>query len=169
VDTLFSERDSATRFPTSGCFHETVSPKTLNIPLGPFEFFCLLVVFCCLFCTRHKSALVLLFASTQNYIFLTCQFLHRVPRLWPRLPDCSCPSHWAGIPKHVQSTSRHNSTEQGEVKKTLSAVVACIWLPHSSIPLLGKLREVSTCHTERLREIAIQAVSALTDEREGRC
>ncbi len=77
--------------------------------------------------------------------------MHRVPRLWPRLPDCSCPSHWAGIPKHIQSTSRHNSIEQGEVKKTLSAVVACIRLHHISIPLLGKLREVSTCHTERTK------------------
>jgi hypothetical protein len=49
----------------------------------------------------------------------------------------------------------------------LSAVVACIRLHHISIPLLGKLREVSTCHTERLREVAIQAVSALTGERVG--
>ncbi len=29
-------RDSATRFSTSGFFHESVSPKPLSIPLGPF-------------------------------------------------------------------------------------------------------------------------------------
>jgi hypothetical protein len=32
-------RDSATRFSTSGLFHESVSPKPLRIPLGPFKFF----------------------------------------------------------------------------------------------------------------------------------
>ncbi len=32
------ERDSA-RFSTSGTFHESVSPKPLSIPLGPFLIF----------------------------------------------------------------------------------------------------------------------------------
>ncbi len=31
------KRDSVTRFSTSGFFHESVSPKLLSIPLGPFS------------------------------------------------------------------------------------------------------------------------------------
>ncbi len=34
-----SKRDSATRFSTSGFFHESVSPYPLSIPLGPFRIF----------------------------------------------------------------------------------------------------------------------------------
>ena len=30
---------SVTRFSTSGFFHESVSPKPLSIPLGPFQIF----------------------------------------------------------------------------------------------------------------------------------
>jgi hypothetical protein len=33
------KRDSAMRFSTSGFYYESVSPKPLGIPLGPFEFF----------------------------------------------------------------------------------------------------------------------------------
>ncbi len=32
-------RDSVTRFSSSGFFHESVSPKPLRIPLGPFQIF----------------------------------------------------------------------------------------------------------------------------------
>jgi hypothetical protein len=34
-----NSRDSVTRFLTSGFFHESVSPKPLSIPLGPFQIF----------------------------------------------------------------------------------------------------------------------------------
>ncbi len=34
-----SERDSVTRFLTSGFFHESVFPKPLSIPLGQFRIF----------------------------------------------------------------------------------------------------------------------------------
>jgi hypothetical protein len=34
-----SKRDSATRFSISGIFHESVSPKPLSLPLGPFQIF----------------------------------------------------------------------------------------------------------------------------------
>jgi hypothetical protein len=33
------QRDSATRFSTSGFFHGSVSAKSLSIPLGPFQIF----------------------------------------------------------------------------------------------------------------------------------
>jgi hypothetical protein len=32
-------KNSVTRFSTSGFFHESVSPKPLSIPLGPFQIF----------------------------------------------------------------------------------------------------------------------------------
>ncbi len=32
-------RDSDRRFSTSGFFHESISPKPLSIPLGPFQIF----------------------------------------------------------------------------------------------------------------------------------
>jgi len=31
--------DSVTRFSTSGFFHESVSPKPLSLPIGPFRIF----------------------------------------------------------------------------------------------------------------------------------
>jgi hypothetical protein len=33
------QKDSVTRFSTYGFFHESVSPKPLSIPLGPFQIF----------------------------------------------------------------------------------------------------------------------------------
>ncbi len=39
VNVYCSQRDSVTRFSTSGFFHEPVSPKHLSIPIRPFRIF----------------------------------------------------------------------------------------------------------------------------------
>ncbi len=36
---VINERESATRFSTSGFFHESVSPKPVSFPLGPLRIF----------------------------------------------------------------------------------------------------------------------------------
>jgi hypothetical protein len=113
--TFFYDRDSVTRFSTEGFFHESVSPKPLSIPLGPFQNFSKLCRdICSSKCTIdtggkcNKSSiikvLIILFGElwevelTYRYSFafkftLRSQQLEIVPIIWHRRQIC-CRCRW---------------------------------------------------------------------------